>query len=563
MPTPEYNSVLRNQYHNAALSKLADDYIAALLEFSPQMGAYLGLHEYDGLAPDRSAKSIARHVKASHKLLERAAKLEADPSLDPDEQLDLTMLRLSLQAELQRTEELRLFNRQPILYNEYLEVSNYILQDYKPLAERIASLIEYERSFPATIAAARANLDARLPQAWLEQGLIFYRGQLDFLSGQLAETVRNVADPKQVTEFEPVNAAAAQAVSEFVTWLEGKLADADPDFALGGEAFTQLVKYNEGVDLSLDELIAAGEADLKRNEETLRATAAQIDPKKTAEELLVEQSANHSTEESLLADTTAKLERIRQFIIEHDIISIPNAEHCKVIETPPYMRYSFAFMYTPGPFEQEKVDSYYFVTPVEQDWSEAQKEQWLRFLDHYSMQDISIHEAYPGHYVHFMHANRIEGQPLRKMMGSYAFIEGWAHYCEQMMLEQGYSAGDPHLRMAQLRQALVRDCRYIVAMKMHGQGMSLDQATQFLMQHAFMDELPARTEARRGTFDFLYFGYTLGKLLILKLRRDLMAEQGAEFDLKQFHDKLLSYGAPQVPLVRRMMLADADAGGVL
>ncbi len=295
----------------------------------------------------------------------------------------------------------------------------------------------------------------------------------------------------------------------------------------------------------------------------MRATAAQIDPKKTAEELLVEQSANHSTEESLLADTTAKLERIRQFIIEHDIISIPNAEHCKVIETPPYMRYSFAFMYTPGPFEQEKVDSYYFVTPVEQDWSEAQKEQWLRFLDHYSMQDISIHEAYPGHYVHFMHANRIEGQPLRKMMGSYAFIEGWAHYCEQMMLEQGYSAGDPHLRMAQLRQALVRDCRYIVAMKMHGQGMSLDEATQFLMQHAFMDELPARTEARRGTFDFLYFGYTLGKLLILKLRRDLMAEQGAEFDLKQFHDKLLSYGAPQVPLVRRMMLADADAGGVL
>ncbi len=563
MPTPPYNPVLRNKYSNAALSKLADDYIAAMLAFSPQAGTYLGLHEYDGVAPDRSARRIALHVKTSHKLLERADKLMVDKSLDADEQLDVAMLRLSLQAELQRVEELRLFNRQPIIYNEYLEIGHYILQDYKPVAERVASLIEHERAFPTLIAAAQANLDAQLPRAWLEQGLIFYRGQLDFLSDQLVEMVRGVADAKQFATFKPVNAAAVKAVGEFISWLEGKLATAAPEFALGREAFERMVKYNEGVDLSLDELIAAGEADLKRNEDTLRAIAAQIDPKKTAEQLLIEQSANHSTADSLIPDTAARLERIRQFILDHDIITIPNGEHCKVIETPPYMRYSFAFMYTPGPFEQQKVDSYYFVTPVEKDWSEAQKEEWLRYLDNYSMEDVSIHEAYPGHYVQFMHANLIDSQPLRKVMGSYAFIEGWAHYCEQMMLEQGYAGGDPHLRMAQLRQALVRDCRYVVAMKMHGQGMSVDEATQFLMKHAFMDELPARTEARRGTFDFLYFGYTLGKLLILKLRRDLMAEQGAEFDLKQFHDKLLSYGSPQVPLVRRMLLADADASGVL
>ncbi len=563
MSTPPYNPILRNKYNNATLNKLADDYIAAMLAFSPHAGTYLGLHEYDGIAPDRSAKNIARYVQTGHKLLARADKLIADKSLDANEQLDLAMLRLSVQAELQRVEELRLFNRQPIIYNEYLEIGHYILQDYKPVAERVASLIEHERSFPTLIAEAQANLDEQLPLAWLEQGLIFYRGQLDFLSGQLVEMVRGAADDKQFAAFEPINAAAVKAVGEFITWLEGKLATAAPEFALGRAAFEQMVKYNEGVDLSLDELIAAGEADLKRNEDTLRATAAQIDAKKTAEQLLIEQSANHSTEESLIPDTAARLERIRQFILDHDIITIPNGEHCKVIETPPYMRYSFAFMYTPGPFEQEKVDSYYFVTPVEKDWSEAQKEEWLRYLDNYSMEDVSIHEAYPGHYVQFMHANLIDSQPLRKVMGSYAFIEGWAHYCEQMMLEQGYAGGDPHLRMAQLRQALVRDCRYVVAMKMHGQGMSVDEATQFLMKHAFMDELPARTEARRGTFDFLYFGYTLGKLLILKLRRDLMAEQGEEFDLKQFHDKLLSYGSPQVPLVRRMLLADAEGSGVL
>lgn len=563
MPKPEYNPVLCNHYNNAALSKLADDYIAATLEFSPHAGSWLGLHEYDGLAPDRSAKSIASHVKTYHKLLDRADKLAQNDNLDRDEQLDLSMLRLSLQSDLQQAEELRLYNRQPILYNEYLEISHYILQDFQPIAERIKSLIKYERSFPATLEAAKANLDARLPQAWLEQALIFYRGQLDYLSGELVDVIKEVGDKQLFAQFQPVNDAAVKAVGHFVTWLEARLPDADPEFALGREAFEHMVRYNEAVDMSLDELIAAGEADLKRNEEMMKATAAQIDPKKTVREVLEAQANNHSTEESLIPDTAAKLERIRQFIVEHDIISLPLEEHCKVIETPPYMRYSFAFMTTPGPFEQAKVDSYYFVTPVEQDWSAEQKEQWLRYLDYYSMEDTSIHEAYPGHYVQFQHANIIAGQPLRKMLFSYAFVEGWAHYCEQMMLEQGYGGGDPHLRLAQLRQALVRNCRYVVAMKMHGQGMSLDDATRFLMEHAMMDELPARTEARRGTFDFLYFGYTLGKLLILKLRRDLRAEQGEDFDLKEFHDKLLSYGSPQVPLLRKMMLADAEATTVL
>jgi uncharacterized protein (DUF885 family) len=213
------------------------------------------------------------------------------------------------------------------------------------------------------------------------------------------------------------------------------------------------------------------------------------------------------------------LEELRQYLIDRDLISVPSEVRCKVKETPSFMRWGFAFMDSPGPFEEKAKEAYYYVTPTEKEWTPTQKEEWLRRFNYSTLADVSIHEAYPGHYVHFLHASNVMS-PVRKAFGSYSFVEGWAHYCEQMMMEEGYKEVEPVQRFAQLSEALLRNCRYVVAIMMHTNRMTLDEATRFFMENAFMEELPARKEAMRGTFDPGYLNYTLGKLLLLRLRED-------------------------------------------
>jgi uncharacterized protein (DUF885 family) len=228
-----------------------------------------------------------------------------------------------------------------------------------------------------------------------------------------------------------------------------------------------------------------------------------------------------------------------------------------VEETPEFLRWGFAFMDSPGPFEQNATEAYYYVTPVDPGWSDEQKEEWLRRFNYPTLRDVSVHEAYPGHYVHFLHAARVQS-PVRKTFGSYSFVEGWAHYCEQMMVEEGYRSESPLLRFAQLSEALLRNCRYVVAIMMHTRRMTLEEGTRFFMENAFMEELPAQKEAIRGTFDPGYLNYTLGKLLLLKLREDLKAREGSKFSLKSFHDRVLALGYPPVPLVRAHLLGDGQ-----
>jgi len=263
----------------------------------------------------------------------------------------------------------------------------------------------------------------------------------------------------------------------------------------------------------------------------------------------------HATADRLIPATRDMLEEIREFLIEQGVISIPSEVRALVDETPRHMRWAFAMMDTPGPYETTATEAYYYVTPVEPDWSAEEAETWLRTLNHFALTDISIHETYPGHYVHFLHYANAPTEVSRRT-DSYAFTEGWAHYAEQMMWEEGFCGGDPRFRLAQLTEALVRNCRFVCAIRMHAHGMSVDEATRFFVENAFYDELPARKEAERGTFDPGYFSYTLGKLQILQLREDCKAAWGSDFTLKGFHDRLLSRGAPPVELMRRVLLPD-------
>jgi uncharacterized protein (DUF885 family) len=207
-------------------------------------------------------------------------------------------------------------------------------------------------------------------------------------------------------------------------------------------------------------------------------------------------------------------------------------------------------MNAPGSFERVAKEAFYYVTPVEDDWPPEKQEEWLRHLNYTTLRNVSVHECYPGHYVHFLHRRHVKSTVLRSYW-SYAFTEGWAHYCEEMMVEQGF--GDDRLRLAMLQDALLRNCRYVGSIMMHTRGWSWEGATRFFMENAYLERLPAEREAKRGTWDPGYLNYTLGKLMIKKLREDWFARH-ADASLREFHDTLLALGAPPLGLAREHLL---------
>ena len=316
-----------------------------------------------------------------------------------------------------------------------------------------------------------------------------------------------------------------------------------------------MLATGEGLDVPLSQIAAIGQVNLEDNLTQIKELAHQIAPGRPVLEIVEEIGRNHPQSQDLIPETRNMLEEIRQALIDFDVISMPSEDRCQVIETPTYMRYAFAAMDSAGAMETNATESFYYVTPVDDDWNHQQSEEWLSNFNYDTLKIISIHEVYPGHFVHHLHNRYGAKLPLvNRVATAYSFTEGWAHYTEQMMLETVYGDNHPKLLLTQLLEALVRNCRYMCSLRMHTDGMTLEEATKFFMENAYMAELPARREALRGTFDPGYLNYTLGKLMILKLREDYRREQGNAYSLKEFHDKLLSFGGPAFPLLRPALL---------
>ena len=310
-------------------------------------------------------------------------------------------------------------------------------------------------------------------------------------------------------------------------------------------------------------------AQLKAEQEAFSDAAKKIDPNKPAPEVFKQIQSEHPTADKLIPDVAKDLDKIRKYVVSRRLVGLPSEIRAKVKETPQYLRAtSFASMDTPGPFEKRATEAYYYVTPTEEDWPEKEKQEWLTAFNYYTSDVVSIHEVYPGHYVQFLHLNASPATKVEKIFGSYAFIEGWAHYCEKMMIDEGFGspASSPpseddvksaaKYRMAQTDEALLRLCRLCVSLKVHTQNMSIDDATKFFHDNCYYEQKPARQEAMRATFDPGYLNYTLGKLQILKLRDDYKSQQGADFSLQKFHNELLSHGMPPIRLLREIMLKD-------
>jgi len=546
---------------------IAEEFIKGYFAARPLLATAMGLHEYDGKITDYSRLALDAELSRLKRFEDRLQKFDLD-KLSQRQSIDLRILQAAIRKEIFQREAMSIYERDPMVYARAADVNIYIKRNFAPLDDRVHSIVAIESQVPNILIAARTNLDAVLPKPYVELAIQIAKGSADFLRKNLVEAVTDLKDERIRTEFLEANRKAAAALTDYAAWLErDKLPKATADFTLGQDKFRRLITETELVDLPPEKILEIGLTQLRKEQKAFAEAARRIDSNKSPAEVFKQMQSEHPTPESLLADINKDLEQIRKFVVTRKLVTIPSEVRARLKETPQYRRAtSFASMDTPGAFEKRATDAYYYVTPPESEWPPLQKDQWLTAFNFYTADVVSIHEVYPGHYVQFLRLNASPASKVEKIFGSYAFIEGWAHYCEKLMVDEGYgTVANPSeadekrvakYRLAQADEALLRLCRLCVSIKMHTQNMSVEEATRFFRENCYYEEKPARQEAMRGTFDPGYLNYTFGKLQILKLRDDYKAQEGANFSAQKFHNELLNHGMPPIRLLRELMLKD-------
>jgi uncharacterized protein (DUF885 family) len=557
--TPGREKKLSSNTPDSAFVSLSEEFLDGYLAWRPQTGTYLGLHEYDGKLKDYSKNSIETEL-ARLKEYEQKLVSFAKDSLSPRMNYDYRILLSAVRQEIFSMEDLDIYGKNPMTYAGSLDLNIYIQRNFAPLEERMKSIIAIEEKSPSIFAAARENLADSLAKPYIETAILIARGGASFLKNELAEALKQVKNDSLQQSFSRSNKLAIAELENFATYLEKqKLPKAHNSYAIGRENYQKMLLYNEMLTITPEEILTMGMEELKKEQALFAEVAKKIDPTKKAIDVFEEIKKDHPTAAKLIPDAKKNLEAIRQFVIDKNIITIPSEVRVNLQETPPFARSTgTASMDTPGPFEKKATEAFYYITPVEDNWTPKQKEEWLSQFSYYVTDIISIHEAYPGHYVNFLHLNASGATKIERIFVSYAFVEGWAHYTEKMMIEEGFGATDSitaaKYHLAQLDESLLRLCRLCVSVKTHCEGMSLADATKFIEDNAYYSYKPAYQEALRGTFDPGYLSYTLGKLQILKLREDYKKQEGSNFSLQKFHDTFLGSGAPPIELVRELMI---------
>jgi len=513
----------------------------------PSYAVGLGLHEYDGRLPDLSPAGTDRWVRTADELLARLAKIPRD-SLTPGRRTDAFLLDLLLESPVFDLRAVFDLERNPMNYLGTMSLTAYLCREYAPVPHRVSAIVQVLEQVPRMLRTGRERLRGPLPKPFVDLSLAiggglpahFAEAEEFAKRANLSENVRKAREP------------AEGAVTEFLTWLrEYHLPKAVPDFALGPNLYQQLLYVREGIEAPFEEVHRAGAADLARNQRRLEEIAH--DAHRTVSELLEELSHAHPTAAELIPTAQSFVDETRRFVEERGLVTIPEEARCRVEETPVWGRaLSTASMNPPGPFDTTSSEGVYYVTPVDAKWNERQQEEWLRSLNRSILRNTTVHEVYPGHYLQFLHFRRSPGSLARKVFLSPSFVEGWAHYTEELAIEQGLGRGDRLAEVAQIQDALLRDSRLLVSIGLHTGGMTLEAATALFQKEAHLERLPAEREAIRGTFNPEYFCYTLGKLAILNARSHLLASVFGG-DLKAFHDTLLGLGCPPVGLLDALL----------
>lgn len=532
-------------------TRFRDGFIEGWFKLDPANAVYQGRHDFDGGLGDWSAAGLAAQAKFLTDAIARAKtfKLTGTNAFERD------YLIAAANRELFWLVDANQPHTNPAWYVGHgLDPNVYIARNYADKPTRMRALIRFFRAVPQAAANIRANLKTPMPPSFVNYGVAGFKGFADYYRGDARAAFADVKDTALQQQFKDASERAGAAMADLATWLEGQKASATQDFALGPDRFRQMVAMTEGVDATLDQLEAAGRADLKRNQAALKAACALYLPGGTIPACMDKMNA-HKGEGGPVAEARRQIPMLRKFVIDHDIVTIPDNEQSLVEESPPYNRQNSAYIDPPGPFEKG-IPSIYYISPPDPSWDKATQDAFVKGKN--ELLFTSVHEVMPGHFLQFRHANASPSLFGRLFVG-YAFAEGWAHYAEEMMWEAGLGAGDPEVHIGQLSNALLRDCRYLSAIGMHARGMTQAQSLELFKAECYQDEGTARQQSARGTYDPAYLNYTMGKLLIRKLRADWTASRGRQKAWKQFHDQFLSYGGPPIPLVRQAMMREPTA----
>jgi uncharacterized protein (DUF885 family) len=540
-----------------SFSALVDSYFDEYFNQNPSHGTYLGLHQYDHQIEDYSLKGIEADITQAKSYLERFEKI-GTTGLSASEAEDRELLLNHLHGRLLEAEKIRSWEKNPDIYSSGASESVYTLisRNFAPAKERLKAVIAREKQIPAIFQAAQANLN-NPPRIFTEVAIEQVPDIIDFFENTVPAAFAEVKDPVLLAQFKTSNQAVIQALHAYLIWLkQDLLPKSKGDFRIGADNYRQKLLYDEMVDLPLPRLLEIGMADLRKNQAHFKAVAAQLDPSRSAEQILADLGKDHPAPDKLLQSFRDVLGGLKGFIESHKIITIPSPVLPRIEETPSFMRaLTFASMDTPGPFEYNAKEAYFNVTLPDPTWKTSEIEEYMAGFNHAVIISTAIHEAYPGHYIQFLWAKQAPSK-VRQILDASTNSEGWAHYCEQMMLDEGYGNGDLKLRLGQLQDALLRNARYIVGIQMHTGKMSFEEGVDFFVKEGYQSRTNALLETRRGTSDPTYLYYTLGKLQIQKLRQDYQALKGKDFSLQAFHDRFIQQGLSPIKLIRKQMLGN-------
>src|SRR5580658_1553389 len=542
-----------------AWPEFAAGFIDSSFKADPFFAVQAGRHEFDGQMPDWSAAGLAAEVARLQQLRSEAAAFDPG-TLSPQERFERDYLLNVIDRELFLRDRARFPFTNPAWYLDRMDPDVYLNRDYAPLATRLKGYTGYLRALPQIAQDIRANLRTPLPPSFVQRGVADFGGFAEFFRKDAPQVFASVQDPAAQQQLAAASAAAAAAMDGLKLWLKGESKHATGSFVLGEPLFLEMLKATEQVNVPIAQLLEIGQADLERNTVALREACAQYLPHGTLAACTDKMRAD-KPKGGAVEGARRQLEELRAFIVAKNIVSIPSDEKPQVAEAPPYNRGNAAYINIPGPYEKG-VAYVYNIAPPDPSWNTRERAEYIPGTA--SLLYISVHEVWPGHFLQFLHANRNPSKIAALWVG-YAYAEGWAHYCEELMWEEGLGAGDGEQHVGQLVNALERNVRYLSAIGLHTQGMTLAQSEKLFRERAFQDPGDARQQAARGSYDPQYLDYTLGKLMIRKLRSDWVQQQsgGKGADPKSywhdFHDSFLSYGGPPIPMVRRAMVGDAGS----
>lgn len=540
----------------SAWERFVADFTNSYFAANPTFAVASGLHNFDGQLPDWSDTALRAEVARLRARRDEAVAFQ-DDTLNPDQRFERDYLISIIRRDLFWLQTADSPHRNPAFYADALDPDVYVSRNYAPLATRLVAYTRYAKAVPGALAQVKENLRGPLAKPLIEIGKIMIGGLAEFYATDVPKVFEAELKGSAATEFNSANAGAIKAVREFAEWLGQREKDATGEFALGRETFEAMIRETEGVTVSLAELEHIGQRDLERNHQALEAACALYAPGKSLQDALA-LAHSHKPQGSVMRVATEQLSELRTFVAAHDVVTIPGNEEAQVNEAPIYKRWNFAYINIPGPYESG-LPSTYYVAPPDPSWPAAKQAAYVPSLG--SLLFTSVHEVWPGHFLQFLHANRAPSKFGQVFVG-YAFAEGWAHYSEEMMWDAGLGEGSPEMHIGQLEEALLRNARFLSAIGLHTQGMTLAESERLFREKAHQDEATAEEQARRGTFDPAYLNYTMGKLMIRKLREDWCASRGGRSAWKEFHDQFLRYGGPPIPLVRRAMLGQSDKGSL-